>query len=946
MKIFRTCLSFAVAMSLFTCSSLIAQTKVKLKATADVGFSSMFWNSSDERVKSWGKNSRFKLKSIQEMGAIRFDASAAKGKKVLKATLYLKKAGKDRLRILRISTVNNNWNEGTEKKAYGPGNGACYDFADFNTKKNWAWPGSQLCDVILGAGHSLAHWGEIKHIDGGWISLDLPPKLIYAMCLGDSDGLAIQEAGDLAYTNNFIYSREAGKGREPFISVELGDDLTVTPSTPVVKVEPGNAVAKIKTGAIKVSIDAPKNTFCWRIKANGKYVERWQVAHPKKEGATVFYIEYLDPGQKYEIEVTGVSAGGISSKTVKLSAHSSKVLSSAMSLGTFTAPSSNINLIKGANKFSVWACPGLVKISPESGKVMFGDIEGKDGTKANAVWDGKKVTLFGCKGEYVSFQLIIEKKVDLLEDVKISLKNLKGSGGAVIEETEIELYKNWYAKNKNKAWQPAYCVPLKHAQSFKIPDPIRKMETQKNQGIYFDIYIPKEAKPGSYKGIVSVSSGEAKVSLPIEVEVFDFLMPDKLSFWPQLNSYGFGMDRKLLIPTYQLAHQHRNVFFHRSYRPKLSGKGKNIKVDWTAFDKSVGPLLSGDAFKNNRRSGVPIAALGLPFKDSWPTNLSPETYKYKGTWDMASDKKSRQNKKLIGYINEHYMTSPKIEEGLSPEYKNAFTSVQKQFIEHFKAKGWNKTEAQCLFMGKNTHRIQYKVNMWWTTDEPYHWIDWLAVRFFAKLWTENRGQANAKNWVFRSDISRPQWQGDILDGIVDNIHFGTGAFTSPPMYRRAELLTRNGGFDRRVYGSANKDNTSNLGSIIWFVNGWLHGANAALPWQSMGNAKALDINDSAVGGNAMFAFAGKKLGVPVVADIRLKAFRDGEQLVEYLTLFAKKYKLSRTQVKQVLYKSIKFEAGIAKGAGADNADALRFSRLKAWQISKLRRALAKEIQKK
>ncbi len=925
-------------------TSLLAQETVRLAATADAGFSSMIYQGEDERVSSWGKHNQFKLKSIQEMGLVRFDASAIKGREVKKATLFLRNVSdKNRIRTLRISTVNNDWVEGTATKPYGPPNGACYNYADWNSKKEWAWPNSQLCDVILSSGFSLSTWAERKKLDDGWMSFELPAELMYAMYLGDTDGLAFQDAGDLTYSNNFIYSREK-KGSEPYIQIELGDALTVKPSTPVVKVTPGNEVATFTHGAVKVHIAASQNTFCWKIKANGENVGRWQVPHPKKNQDTEFFIEYLEPGKQYDIEIIAVSAGGQVSKVVKQSTVASKKLASAQSLGTFQAPTGKITPLKLGSAYNVWACPGLVKVSPETGKVMFNDMVAEDGHRANAVWDGKKISLLACKGEYVSCQLIIEKNDTHVSDIQVSLKELNGVDGAVIKETEIELYKNWYAKNKDKNWQPAYCVPLKHGAHFRIPDPLRKMASQKNQGIYIDIYVPKDTQAGDYTGKATISANGQHLEVPVELQVFDFVMPDKLSFWPQLNSYGFGMDKKLLIPTYQLAHQHRNVFFHRSYIPKLTGKGKDIKVDWTSYDKQVGPLLSGEAFKNNRRAGVPTPALGLPFKDSWPTNLTPETYKYDGRWILTSYKSDKRDKKeLMGYLNEHYMTCPPIEEGLTQEYKDAFVAVQKQFIEHFKEKGWDHTEAQCLFMGKNTHRIQYKVNMWWTTDEPYHWIDWLAIRFFGTMWVENRGAENAKNWVFRSDISRPQWQGNIIDGLVDNIHFGTGAFTSPAMYRRAELIERNSGADKRVYGAANRDNSSNHGSITWFANSWFRGANAALPWQAMGKEKALDINDSAVGGNAMIVPAQKTLGVPVVADIRLKAFRDGEQLIEYLTLFAERYDLTREQVREVVFRSVTFEAGIAKGAGADNADALRFKTLQSWQLAQLKKALAEAI---
>ncbi len=60
-------------------------------------------------------------------------------------------------------------------------------------------------DVILGAGHSLHMWTEIREREDGWVEIDLTPDMMYAMAVGDTDGLALQDGGTLAYFNNFIH---------------------------------------------------------------------------------------------------------------------------------------------------------------------------------------------------------------------------------------------------------------------------------------------------------------------------------------------------------------------------------------------------------------------------------------------------------------------------------------------------------------------------------------------------------------------------------------------------------------------------------------------------------------------------------------------------------------------------------------------------------------------
>jgi len=908
--------------------------RVRLNATADVWLSDA---TPEERNSSSGMHPRFKIKTIQEMAAIRFDATPARGREVLGTTLFLRRASSDSLRYIRVSTVTGDWVEGTSTGAYGQPSGATFLFADAATKRPWAWPGSQFCDVIMTSGNSLTIWAERKELPNGWISVALTPELIYAMVAGDTDGLAVMDGGNLAYHNNFIHSVQS-RGNEPYIQVALGKPLTARPARPVVRAEPAPERAHLGAGAIKLTIAEAKNVFCWRLTLNGKQVERWRLKHPEPKGPTAFYLEDLPPSQRCELQVVAVAPGGAASPPAKLTVSASPALAQGPALGELRKPTGGGAPPTRAGKVRVWAYPGLVKVSPERPDAMLGDMGGDgDYRTANAAWDGKRVRLFGARGEYVSYQLCIENTAaEPLTGIKVRPQTLKGPGGTKIGGAEIELFKNWYAQNRDNRWQPAYCVPIKHGAEFQIPDPQRKLPNQQNQSIYVDVYIPKDAEPGAYRGAVTIEAGGVEaISIPVELTVYDFALPDRLSFWPELNAYQIPRNAH---DYYRLAHQHRCVANYWRWAPRLRGAGKDIKVVWDRYDKSVGPLLSGEAFKNNRRAGAPVEVMYLPFDDSWPTPLSKKTYNYQGHWPGRGEDKK--------WIIEHYLRAPYIGDALSQDYKDAFLAAQRQFIEHFRQRGYTRTEMQCFYGGKNTHRIQWGVNMWWTTDEPYHWDDWLALQFFCRLWTRGRGEVDPRLWAARADISRPQWQGRVMDGIVNCVYFGAGAFNSAPMYRRCRILDHETGLETRMYGGANRDNASNTQSVVLLLNAWTNGANAVLPWQTIGGERALDTNDRGTGGGNALIIPGTRLGHTVLGDMRLKALRDGQQIVEYLVLLGKRYKLRREQIKAMVHRVVHFRAATRAGTGLDNADALQFSTLKAWQIAELRRRLAELIVKK
>lgn len=914
-----------------------ADERVRLPAVADVWLSGA--NAQEENT-SAGKSPRLKLKTIQELALIRFDAAAALGREVLEAKLFVRRASRDKLRYLRVSTVNQDWVEGHGSAPYGPADGATFLYADGTpgAERSWAWPGSCVADVIMTSGNSLGSWGARKELAEGWISLSLTPELIYAMAVGDSDGLAVMDGGNPAYENNYLYSVQA-QGSAPYIEVRLGKALAGVPAAPVVRAEPAPERAHLASGAIRVSIAPAEHVFCWRLKLDGQPVARWRVKHPAPQSETVFYLEDLAPGKQYRLEVTAVSPGGKLSPAVVQTVAASAALPEGPSLGKLDLPKPAAAQAPQVGPLRVWALPGLVKISPTSGEVISADLgfepqNAKPAAYANPVWDGREIRLFGARGEYVSYQLCLENSGKIpVAGIRIRPEPLRGPNQAAVGLEHIELYANWYAKNRKGQWQPAYCVPITRETTLAIPDPRRALAEQQNQTVYVDVYIPKDASPGNYAGRIVVEAGEARrVALPVSLEVFDFLLPDRLSFWPELNGYHLP---KNPFDAYRLAHQHRCVLNCKGWSPAVEGSGKEIRVVWDQFDAEAGPLLDGTAFARNRRSGVPVECMYLPFCDSWPTPLSRQTYAYEGFWpDRGDDPK---------YLVEHYLTAPYIGDGLSRDYKEAFLAVQRQFIEHFRQKGYTRTEMQCLFDGKITHRIDYGANMWWTTDEPLHWDDWLALQFFCHLWTVGRGKDDPRLWPARADISRPQWQGRVLNRIVDVVYFGAGGFSTPAMVRRARILGEETGLRIRSYGTASSDDASNTQSLSALVQTWANGAEAFLPWQTLGSEAALDTNDAAAGGGAALLVPGDRLGQPVLGDMRLKALRDGQQLIEYLTLLGQRRNLVREQLKAMLAEAVPLDARAKTTARLDDAAAVEFGALSAWQIAELRRRVAKLI---
>lgn len=905
---------------------------VRLTATADVWLAD---TTPRERNSSAGKAPQVKLKNVQELAIFRFDASRIVGREVLRAALHLRRCGPDSLRWIRVSTVNQDWREGGGRRPYGPPDGATFLLADAGpgTIRSWAWPGSSVADVIMTSGNSLDCWAEREELEGGWIRVAITPELVYALAVGDTDGLAVMDGGNPANQNNFLSSADALEGR-PFLEVHLGKLLDQTPADPMVTAEPDPERAGPASGAIRVRIEPAPGVFCWRLRLDGRPVPRWHVKHPEPEGPTVFTIDEVQPDGEHELEVVAVGRSGRVSSPVHVRVSTCAMPMPNVALRPLEPAHAVAVQAPEAGGVRVWAVPGLVKIGPVAGEVINQDLGAPRGTDrpwavANAVWDGRQVNLFGARGEYVSYQLCVE---NLRQAPGLPLRvwpqSLSGPQGGRIGPENVELAVNWYARNRRGQWQPAYCIPIEPGTPVTIPYADDRLPEQRLQSFYVDLYIPKDAKPGPYHGSIMVDAApDAKIILPVRVDVLDFVLPDRLTFWPELNAFRIPRHAH---DYYRLAHQHRCVLNCWAWRPGLVGSGREIQVVWDQYDRWAGPLLTGEAFARNRRSGVPVECMYLPFEDSWPTPLSKEAYRYEGPWPGRGGP--------LQAIIQHYVSARPIEQALTREYREAFLAVQRQFIEHFQQKGYTQTEMQCCFGGKATHRIDFGTNVWWTTDEPYYWDDWLALRFFLRLWTEGRGTADPRIWAARADISRPQWQGRVLDGVLDAGYYGAGGFSGPAQVRRTRTLARNNGTRLRVYGTASPDEASNLQTVATLLTVWAEGAQGFVPWQTLGPDEALDHGDlGAEAGNALLV-PGDRFGLPVVADFRVKALRDGQQVIEYLEALATRHRLSRDQMKLALLEALGPQKLSLRAETAETPET-NLS-LTAWELCALRRRLA------
>jgi hypothetical protein len=932
----------------FVCG-LAAAEAVRCEATRDAWLSSY----KGETDYNMGAAPQMKLKSWQEFGLIDFDVSKLKGKVIGEVYLYVKPMGETMLKLpsgsdlqwLSLSTVSHDWVEGKSTKYAKDTDGFGATFNESSHSKcDWGFSGAKCWDVILGNGNTLRCDGRLEP-SKGWLRMKVDSRLIQALVAKAGYGLCIMDGSTMWYCENYICTRESKNG--PYLEVAVSGGDAAPPAAPSdVTLAPAPNLAGQTLGAVVVSLKVPREAFAYRVKINGSDVARWQVPFAGKEGETQsFPILDLEPDAEVKLEIAAVDASGNESPFASASGKASpKLTVPTLPVYGFEPKPGDPKPLGNAK---VWAFPEVTKVDPVSGNVLQ-EKGAEDFRKANPVWDGASgiVRLAAARGEIVSFQIAIEGEA---KGCRIEVSSLQGPGE--ISNRNVNFWRNWYVGN-----QAEYAVPLKDA--FDCPMSDNKIEGQKLQAVTVDYHIPADSKPGDYQGMVKVSAGEARTELGLKVKVYDVVIPDEIHFNPELNCYSgpgkAGSDK--FKESHRLAHYHRCTinrvpygqtgYTHDDWIPKIDDKGH--VTDWSNFDNNLGGLLDGSWFKDNPRPGIPVPTFYLPVYEGWPADFRKHYRPGDGVpLELTQMKDGKREDDKIAKLKHDALALP-IDEAIDQEFGDAFVNCTSDFAKHFKEKGWNKTIAECYLNNK----YGYGYTMW-TLDEPYQYLDWAALNFFGKLWKKaiddpavytlawqedlfRRGLAamnrDRATFLFRGDISRPAWQGNCSDGIINILYLGGGSFF--------EVARLEGNTKRRApavlycYGSCNPVERSNWESAAWCLKAYAIGADGVLPWQSLGKASAMTKADQ-----CSLLIDAEGYG-SAVASFRVHALRRGAQDCELLRLLQLKHSWSRGHLAVLVSQKVPLSA-TAEQTFLDDAAAVKFGALTSSGFCELKEGILK-----
>src|SRR5262249_31714883 len=145
----------------------------------------------------------------------------------------------------------------------------------------------------------------------------------------------------------------------------------------------------------------------------------------------------------------------------------------------------------------------------------------------------------------------------------------------------------------------------------------------------------------------------------------------------------------------------------------------------------------------------------LPFFENWPAPMTG--YKWN---DLP--------------FEQHWKKAGPIEAGFSEQYCDEWRALLADFQKHIMEKGWNRTAWQVVLNKKYFYK-QYRLQngkpivgggtSFWLCDEPHTIDDFRALEFFGRLF--KTFSPNRAPLEFRTDVSRPQYQRDVLAPDVD-----------------------------------------------------------------------------------------------------------------------------------------------------------------------------------
>ena len=215
-----------------------------------------------------------------------------------------------------------------------------------------------------------------------------------------------------------------------------------------------------------------------------------------------------------------------------------------------------------------------------------------------------RLEIFGIRNEYLSAQCVIKANQDL-QNVTVSLSPLKHVAfSTFIPANAFEW--NFVGSIPIEENTPKYRkTDLIRAAPAKFPDYLAEdsevfLEKGDYKAVYLTIRIPRDAEAGYYKGVVTIKTNEADISLPLSLRVYPLTLPDErhlmVTEWFTTGNFKKFHDidisdserfyEMLSLYAENMAEHRQNVFrVSLNLITCIQAANGSLKFDFSKFDK-------------------------------------------------------------------------------------------------------------------------------------------------------------------------------------------------------------------------------------------------------------------------------------------------------------------------------------------------------------------------
>ncbi len=172
--------------------------------------------------------------------------------------------------------------------------------------------------------------------------------------------------------------------------------------------------------------------------------------------------------------------------------------------------------------------------------------------------EARSAQLVAARNEFEPFRVLIRAGTEGLADVQVHASALTGPAGQIgaehvtlSREHYIHVFRPSPASRAPTGWYPDALIPFaggdpQRRAAAKCPAAPFAVAPGENQGVWVDLYVPRDAAPGEYSGTLTVTAAGAQLStIPVAVRVLPFALPDTMAVRSNFGDLGGRLARHL-----------------------------------------------------------------------------------------------------------------------------------------------------------------------------------------------------------------------------------------------------------------------------------------------------------------------------------------------------------------------------------------------------------------